>query len=135
MSQNIITLDNQIIATLPFTWRQALTQGSTGVIATPSESQTNNIIQLANDLVAVIKLIGACTVNSWLRTPLHNAQIGGSPHSAHLLGAAVDLHPSVNTVEACKALLKTQIGRVLFYEINTTNWLHVDFIHDHDFIA
>jgi uncharacterized protein YcbK (DUF882 family) len=131
----IIELDHQIIAELPFTWRMALTQGNTGVVAIPSESQTNNIVQLANDLVAVIKLIGSCSVNSWLRTPIHNTQVGGSPHSAHILGAAVDLHPIDNTVEDCKALLKMQIGRVLFYECNTTNWLHLDFIHDHDFVA
>ncbi len=135
MSQNIITLDNQIIPALPFTWRNALTQGSTGVIATPSPSQTDNIIQLANDLVAVIKLCGSFTINSWLRTPIHNTQVGGSVHSAHLLGAAVDLHPVDNTVADCKALLKTQVGRVLYFEINTTNWLHLDYIHNHDFLA
>lgn len=131
----IIELDHQIISELPYTWRRALTQGNTNVIATPSEIQTNNIVQLANDLVPVIKLIGSCTINSWLRTSEHNAQVGGSIHSAHLLAAAVDLHPLSNTVERCKELLKTQIGRVLFYEINTTNWLHLDFIHNHDFIA
>jgi Peptidase M15 len=135
MPPNILTLDSQIIAALPYTWRNALTQGDTGVIATPSESQTNNIVQLANDLVAVLKLIGSCTVNSWLRTPIHNAQVGGSPHSAHLLGAAVDLHPIDNTVEECKNFLKAQVGRVLFYEINTTNWLHLDYMHNHDFLA
>jgi hypothetical protein len=135
MSPNIITLDNRIIPALPFTWRNALTQGTTGVIATPSPSQTDNIVQLANDLVAVIKLIGSCTVNSWLRTPIHNTQVGGSAHSAHLLGAAVDLHPVDNTVADCKALLKTQVGRVLYFEINTTTWLHLDYIHNHDFLA
>ena len=131
----IIELDHQIIPELPYVWLDALRQGDIGVIATPSESQTNNIVQLANDLVPVIKLIGTCTVNSWLRTPIHNAQVGGSPHSAHLLGAAVDLHPQNRSVEECKNLLKTQTGRVLFFEINTTTWLHLDFIHNHDFIA
>jgi Peptidase M15 len=131
----IIELDHQIIAELPYTWRMALTQGNTGVIATPSESQISNIIQLANDLIPVIKLVGSFSINSWLRTPVHNAEVGGSLHSAHLLGAAVDLHPIDNTVADCKALLKTQTGRVLFYEINTTNWLHLDYIHDHDFLA
>jgi Peptidase M15 len=135
MSSTIITLDNKIIDALPYTWRMALTQGTTGVIATPSESQTNNIIQLANDLVAVIELIGACSINSWLRTPIHNTQVGGSLHSAHLLGAAVDLHPINNTVEDCKALLAVQAGRFLFYEINTSSWLHLDYIHTHDFVA
>lgn len=135
MSQSIITLNTKIIDDLPFIWHDALVQGSTGVIATPSEVQSNNIVQLAKDLIPVIRLIGPCTVNSWLRTPIHNAQVGGAPHSAHLVGAAIDLHPVQNAVETCKSLLKTQIGRVLFFEINTTNWLHLDFIHNHDFIA
>lgn len=131
----IIQLDNPIIESLIYTWREALTQGNTGIIAAPSPSQTDNIVQLATDLVPVIKLIGPCTVNSWLRTPVHNANVGGAPHSAHLLGAAVDLHPLDRSVAECKVILHTQIGRVLFYEINTTTWLHLDFIHDHDFIA
>jgi|ERR1700677_127907 len=131
----IIELDHQIIPELPYTWRDALTQGATGIVAAPSESQSENIIQLANDLVPIVKLLGTLSVNSWLRTPLHNSQVGGSSHSAHLLGAAVDLHPYDRPVEECKNLLRAQIGRVLFFEINTTNWLHLDFIHEHDFIA
>ncbi len=133
---SIIELDHQIIPELPFTWRMALTQGSTGVVASPSEGQSDNIVQLAKDLIPIIKLIGTCTVNSWLRTPLHNASVGGAPHSAHLLGAAVDLHPVQRTVAECKDLIKGQSGhRLLYFEINTTNWLHLDFLHDHDFIA
>jgi len=135
VSSNLISLNDQIISSLPYTWHDALKQGDTGVIATPSESQTNNIVQLAQDLIPLLKLIGSCTVNSWLRTPIHNQQVGGSPHSAHLIGAAIDLHPLENTVADCKALLKTMPNRVLFCELNTTTWLHCDFIHDHDFIA
>lgn len=131
----IIQLDDTIIAELSYTWRMALTQGSTGIVATPSESQSENIVQLAKDLISVIQLCGSFTINSWLRTSQHNTQVGGAPHSAHLLGAAVDLHPLDYTVEECKDKLKTQTGRVLFFEINTTNWLHLDFIHGHDFYA
>lgn len=131
----IIELDHQIIPELPYTWRNALTQGNTGVVATPSESQTNNIIQLAKDLVPIIESIGSCSVNSWLRTPEHNAAVGGAKFSSHLLGAAVDLHPNIHSVEECKEIIKGMSNRVLFFEINTTNWLHLDFIHNHDFIA
>lgn len=131
----IIQLDDQIIPQLPYTWRMALTQGSTGIIAAPSEDQIENIVKLANDLVPIIQSIGSCTVTSWLRTPEHNIAVGGSTHSAHLLGAGVDLSPNTKTVDECKVLIKAMLNRVLFYEINTTNWIHVDFIHNHDFIA
>src|SRR6202453_2365598 len=109
----IIELDHQIIAELPYTWRMALTQGATGVIATPSDYQTSNIVQLANDLIPIVKLCGTFSINSWLRTPIHNTQVGGSPNSAHLLGAAVDLHPINNTVADCKALIRTMQNRQL----------------------
>lgn len=131
----ITQLDDQITPELPFTWRMALTQGTTGIVAVPSESQVANIEQLAKDLVAIYELCGPFTINSWLRTPQHNALVGGSPHSAHLLGAAVDLHPLYKTVDECKALIKTMMQRVLFFETNTTTWVHLDFIHNHDFIA
>ena len=127
--------NTQIIPELPYTWREALTQGSTGVMAQPTEEQINNVIQLANLLIPIIELIGSCSINSWLRTPEHNAQVGGAGHSAHLLGAAVDLHPLHETVENCKALISNMIDRKLFFERNTTTWLHLDFKHNHDFLA
>ena len=131
----IIELDHQIIPDLPYTWKDALTQGNSGVVATPSENQIENIIQLARDLIPVVKLCGAFHINSWLRTPQHNASVGGALHSAHLLGAAVDLHPLDKSVADCKAIWKTVSNRNLFFEINTSVWWHLDFIHDHDFIA
>ena len=73
----ITQIDDQIIPELPFTWRMALTQGNTNVVATPSSSQLQNIEQLAKDLIPIIELIGPCSVNSWLRTPEHNIAVGG----------------------------------------------------------
>jgi len=130
-----MNLDEQIIPELPYIWLQALTQGFTGIIATPTEEQIENIRYLSTYLVPIIGLIGHCSINSWLRTSQHNHDIGGAPHSAHLLGAAVDLHPQKNSVGECKEMIKATSNRKLFFEINTTNWLHLDFKHDHDFIA
>lgn len=131
----ITQLDDKIIPEVPFTWRDALIQGDTGVVTTPSDFQLQNIEQLAKDLIPILQSVDSFRVNSWLRTPQHNAAVGGSPHSAHLLGAAVDLHPVTKTVQQCKDMIKAMTNRVLFFEINTTNWLHLDFIHDHDFYA
>src|ERR1700677_1928738 len=131
----IIRLDDQIIPEVPFTWRDALTQGDTGAVATPSDSQLQNIEQLAKDLIPIVQSVDSFRVNSWLRTPQHNAAVGGASHSADLLGAAVDLHPNTKTVQQCKDLIKAMTNRILFFEINTTTWVHLDFIHTHDFIA
>lgn len=130
-----MNLDEQIIPELPYTWRDALTQGSTGVVADATEEEIVNVKQLAVFLVPVIIAIGSCRVNSWLRTPTHNAAIGGASHSSHLLGAACDLHPETQTVAECKEIIKAMTDRKLFYEINTTNWLHLSWIPGHDFIA
>lgn len=131
----IIELDHQIIPELPYTWRNALIQGTTGVIATPSEGQLENIIQLAQRLIPIVKSVDSFTINSWYRTTQHNKDIGGATFSQHLVGNAVDLHPVSKTVEECKSLIEQLQNRVLFFEINTTSWLHLDQGHDHDFIA
>lgn len=52
-----------------------------------------NIYALANRLQAVRDILGPLYVTSGLRTPLRNAEVGGSPNSFHLRGMAADLVP------------------------------------------
>lgn len=51
-----------------------------------------NLVQVANALEAVRKMVGnrPVTITSGFRTPAHNAKVGGSPRSYHLLGKAAD---------------------------------------------
>mgnify|MGYP006140080725 CR=1 FL=1 len=57
-----------------------------------------NMIKLANQLQILRDYTGrAITVNSGYRSPKHNAKIGGSLSSQHLLGKAADI-----TIEALK---------------------------------
>lgn len=57
-----------------------------------------NIIKLANQLQFLRDYTGrAITVNSAYRSPEHNAKIGGSKTSQHLLGKAADI-----TIESMK---------------------------------
>ena len=50
----------------------------------------------------IVRVLGSSlgTVTSWWRNPLHNAEVGGLPGSAHLLGWAVDIVPVTPEIEA-----------------------------------
>jgi len=127
-------LDSSIEGTV-FTWRMALTQGSTGVIAVPTVQQDANIVRQAHALQSVYNLLGGFTVTSWLRTVSHNTVIGGAPKSAHLVGLATDFVPTHCTVDEAKQ----RIRKTGIYpgggEINTTTWVHLDLVHQKWFIA
>lgn len=128
------SIDSQISGTR-FTWRQALTQGNTGVVATPSPEQQRNIEIQAHLLEGIWRCIGPFTITSWLRTPEHNRAVGGATHSSHLVGAATDLKPLHMTVEEAKKKIRAESAYPGGMEINTTTWVHADHIHTHDFIA
>lgn len=118
-------LDDFIEGT-PFTWRQALTQGSTGVIAIPTGIQHDNIIHQANALTSVYHLLGGFTVTSWLRTEAHNKAVGGAPKSVHLIGLATDFIPSHMTPEEARVKIRASGVYPGRGEEGTLTWVHLD---------
>ncbi len=125
-------LDEHIEGT-PFTWRQALVQGSTGAVAVPAPTVHENIIRQARALLEIYRLLGGFTITSWLRTPDHNKAVGGSPHSIHLTGLATDFVPLHCTVDEARAKIKktgVYPGRT---ELDSTTWCHYDLSSNKDF--
>lgn len=125
-------IDQPIEGTV-FTWRQALTQGSTGIIAIPTKEQYENICRQAHSLQPVFHLLGGFTVTSWLRTPEHNKSIGGAPSSMHLTGLATDFVPAHCTPDEARAKIKQSgvyPGRT---ELNAKTWCHYDLKNNKDF--
>ena len=60
----------------------------------PNEQVKKNVERVAETMESVRFLIGRpIKVNSWYRSPLLNATIGGSKTSAHMRGLAVDWEP------------------------------------------
>lgn len=119
----------------PFTWRQALIQGNTGVLAIPLSQHHDNIIRQAVALVPVYYLLGGFTITSWLRTEEHNKAIGGSIHSAHLVGLATDFVPTKMTPDEARAKIKAAgvyPGRT---ELDAKTWCHYDLMPGSDFYA
>lgn len=127
-------LEEQIEGT-PFRWKDALKQGSTGIIAIPTAQQHDNIVRQAVALHSVYNLLGGFTITSWLRTVDHNKAVGGSPGSIHLQGLATDFVPLHMTVAEAKAKIKATGIYPGGSEINSTNWIHLDLVHKKDFIA
>ncbi len=124
--------DDTIEGTI-FTWRQALTQGSTGIITKPSAEQRTAIIKQAHALVPVFSLLGGFRITSWLRSVQHNRDIGGAPKSAHLLGLATDFVPSHCTPEEARQKIKQAGIYPGAGEENTPTWVHLDLFHNHWF--
>lgn len=74
----------------------------------------------------------AVTITSGYRTPEHNAEVGGSKSSQHLLGRAADIRVagvSVEDVAAYAESLMPGWGGVGSYPVKAgraTGWVHVD---------
>lgn len=125
-------LDDNIPGTM-FTWRMALTQGTTGVIVKPSKEQRLAIIKQSHALVPVFNLLGGFVITSWLRSLQHNLAIGGAPKSAHLLGLATDFVPSHCTPAEARQKIKASGVYPGAGEEDTKTWVHLDLFHNHWF--
>ena len=74
----------------------------------------------------------AVTITSGYRTPAHNAKVGGSKSSQHLLGRAADIQVASTSVEDVAAyaesLLHTWggVGRYPVKAGRAKGWVHVD---------
>lgn len=124
---------DQHIEGTPFTWRDALTQGQSGVIAVPNPTQLTNIARQANALSEIYYRLGGFTVTSWLRTEEHNKAVGGSPLSMHLTGLATDIVHSTIGPSRLREIVKLNHlypGRT---ELDAATWCHFDLKNNVDF--
>ena len=74
----------------------------------------------------------AVTITSGYRTPTHNAKVGGSKSSQHLLGRAADIQVAGTSVEDVASYAESLlhnwggVGRYPVKAGRTTGWVHVD---------
>lgn len=74
----------------------------------------------------------AVTITSGYRTPAHNAKVGGSKSSQHLLGRAADIQVASTSVEDVAAYAESLlhnwdgVGRYPVKAGRAKGWVHVD---------
>lgn len=74
----------------------------------------------------------AVTITSGYRTPAHNAKVGGSKSSQHLLGRAADIQVASTSVEDVAAYAESLlhgcggVGRYPAKAGRAAGWVHVD---------
>lgn len=99
---------------------------SKGIVGIPGTSyQANSAI--IPDVTSITRKFGV-RVNSGYRSPEHNAEVGGAPHSDHLTGNAIDF---VGTPQQMRALYQWAQGRFPYVEPwgqAGGNHVHISFI-------
>lgn len=97
-----------------------------GLDNTPPPSVVTNLARVAAALEQVRAAVGdrAVLVTSGYRSNLINKMVGGSEHSAHVLGLAADFHvPGVSLTDAAQAIITAGVEYdQLIYE---GDWLHL----------
>lgn len=98
----------------------------------PSETHERNAMELLQRVNRIRNLyMKPLIVTSGFRTPLHNADIGGAPNSAHCTCRAIDLRDKNG--EFCNWLLNNsvylaQFGLYMENPMYTKGWVHLDII-------
>lgn len=87
-----------------------------------TEDQKIALLMLANRLQVIRDIYGPIMINSGLRTPEHNKEVGGSPGSLHLKGMAADIVVAGCSPKLLQLILKNWSGGLGSYATFT----HVD---------
>ncbi len=106
---------------------EELTKTDTGLDNTPSPSVTEVLRTTAFYMEKVRDLLKvAINVNSGYRSPKVNKAVGGSNHSAHMLGYAVDFTAKgISPLDVCKIISGSGLKfDQLIYE---KFWTHISF--------
>lgn len=101
-------------------------EAARGVAMTPV--QRESATRLATDVLQPARnAVGALGVNSWCRTPEHNAEVGGAANSLHLFCASADVTPARITSKDLATWYylhsEVPVGEVIWY--TNTSHLHV----------
>lgn len=97
----------------------------------------SDVVLLDEELVVLLQCIREhfgkpLHITSGYRTAAHNAKVGGSKSSQHLLGKAADIQVADTTVEAVAAYAESLmpdwggVGRYPVKAGRTKGWVHVD---------
>ena len=97
----------------------------------------SDVVLLDEELVVLLQCIREhfgkpVHITSGYRTATHNAAVGGSKSSQHLLGRAADIQVADTTVEAVAAYAESLmpdwggVGRYPVKAGRTKGWVHVD---------
>jgi Peptidase M15 len=115
-----VELTSPIYPDSHFTWAELTRNGkrlpqdtSFGGIIIPAAQIISNGVKLARELDKIRAQFGGkpIHINSWLRPPAANREVGGVPNSQHLIGWAADIVIEGYTPHQVAAILtKTWVG-------------------------